>query len=295
MKIDGVFSGGGVKALSIIGALESAEAHHMSFSRLAGTSGGAIMAALVMAGYTSHELKKLAFHLDFKAFLDKPSFLLPGTLVRWLQLYQRLGLYKGDHLEEVLEGLLKKKGVQTFQDLPEGSLKIVVSDISDGRLVVLPDDLRKYGMIPSRFSVARAARISSSIPYFFEPVPIYTPNGDKHYFVDGGLLSNFPFWLFQRKEGRLRRPVVGVKLSSKMENMPAKDIRNAIDLYQALFETMREAHDARYVSKKDAKHVIFIPVEDVKTTDFSISDDMKETLITLGRERADHYFDKHFM
>lgn len=292
MKIDGVFSGGGVKALAIIGALQSAEEHGMTFTRIAGTSGGAVIAALSMAGYSSKELRRLALQLSFKSFLDKRRSMLRGTLMRWLELYHRLGLYKGEHLERVIAELLERKGVRTFQDLPEDSLKIVVSDITKGRLVVLPDDLKKYGIMPHRFSVARAVRMSSSIPYFFEPVPVYTPNGKKHYFVDGGLLSNFPYWIFKSKNGLLRRPVVGVKLSCRMDHMPEKNIRNAIDLYQALFETMREAHDARYVSKKDAKNVIFIPVDTVKTTDFSIARETKEALITFGKERSDDYFER---
>ena len=36
-----------------------------------------------------------------------------------------------------------RKGVYTFGDLPKDSLKLVASDLTNGRMIVLPDDLHK--------------------------------------------------------------------------------------------------------------------------------------------------------
>ena len=65
MEIDGVFSGGGIKGLALIGAYEAIESKGFTFKRLAGTSAGSIIAGLVAAGYSSQELKDLLDHLDF--------------------------------------------------------------------------------------------------------------------------------------------------------------------------------------------------------------------------------------
>ncbi len=46
IDIDGVFAGGGMKAIAFIGALEVMEEKNYKFRRLAGTSAGAIFAAL---------------------------------------------------------------------------------------------------------------------------------------------------------------------------------------------------------------------------------------------------------
>jgi len=51
MNIDAVFSGGGVKAFAFIGALEAMEEKGLVIKRAAGTSAGAILASLVLAGY----------------------------------------------------------------------------------------------------------------------------------------------------------------------------------------------------------------------------------------------------
>ncbi|HEY8343112.1 MAG TPA: patatin-like phospholipase family protein, partial [Calditerricola sp.] len=65
-------------------------------------------------------------------------------------------------------------------------------------MVVLPDDLPEYGIDPQRFPIARAVRMSGSLPFYFDPV-VLTVGRRRTLFVDGGLLSNFPVWLFDVK------------------------------------------------------------------------------------------------
>ncbi|MDY7223358.1 patatin-like phospholipase family protein [Halalkalibacterium halodurans] len=288
MNVDGVFAGGGVKAFAFIGALQVLEENGFSFTRVAGTSAGAIFASLVCSGYRSDELFSIMEQLDGKMFKDGGKA-MPFPFAKWLRLYFKLGMYKGDQLEKWLIQVLGHKGVSTFADLPKGALKIVASDISRGRLIVLPDDLKDYGLIPERFSVARAVRMSCGIPYFFQPVKLYNRKrrGERSYVVDGGILSNFPIWLFHnRKKQPLKRPVIGFQLTPGLEEMAPHLINNAVDLYQSLFDTMIRAHDLRYIAKDHAKNIVFIPVQSVKATDFDLDEAQKKALVQLGREET---------
>ena len=99
MFIDGVFSGGGIKGFALIGAYQAIEARGFVFKRLAGTSAGSLIASLIAAGYTSHEIINLMEELDLGDFLDERKTPLNTPLTKWLLLYWRLGLYKGDMLE----------------------------------------------------------------------------------------------------------------------------------------------------------------------------------------------------
>lgn len=290
MQIDGVFAGGGIKAIAFIGALQVMEQKGYKFNSLAGTSAGGIFSALIKAGYTSEELKNEVEHVDFLQFLDPKPSIIPFSFMKWLGLYRRLGLYKGKEFENWLADMLEKKGISTFGDLEEGSLKLIASDLTKGRLVVLPDDLPNYGLLPNKFSVARAVRMSSSLPYFFEPIKISDGKGEESIFVDGGLLSNFPMWLFQNKRGKLKRPVVGFNLTPDLEKVKPNNIDNAIEMFTALFKTMRTAHDLRYISEDHAKNVVFIPVDDVNTTDFALKVEEKEQLIELGKKETIEFF-----
>lgn len=287
MEIDGVFSGGGIKGLALIGAYEAIESKGFTFKRLAGTSAGSIIAGLVAAGYSSQELKDLLDHLDFKKLLDsRNSWLpIPKQIAKWILLYWRLGLYKGKVLENLLTELLEAKGVYTFADLPKDSLKVIASDLSNGRLLVLPDDLVQYGVPIDSFPVARAIRMSCSIPYFFEPVKLRSLEGIS-VLVDGGVLSNFPMWIFVNKDTQKVRPVLGLTLSSKIMDQPKHNIKNGVQLFEALFETMKEAHDARYISRKHEKDIVFISAENFMSTDFQLTKEKKDALIDLGRSKT---------
>ncbi|KFL16373.1 hypothetical protein GT94_04495 [Geobacillus stearothermophilus] len=66
MNIDLVFSGGGVKGFALLGAYEAIEEKGLRWKRLAGTSAGALLAALLAAGYTAREIAT-EFSIDLEA------------------------------------------------------------------------------------------------------------------------------------------------------------------------------------------------------------------------------------
>lgn len=283
MKINAVFEGGGVKGIAIVGAVHAAEEFGFEFNEVAGTSSGAIIAALLAAGYTSDQLKQLILDTPFQQFVK--------TKTRWLgsslRLLLKKGLYSGDPLEQWIYQLLAKKGIYTFADLPARKLRIIASDISDGRLMVLPDDLPRYDIDPSTFLVSRAIRMSTSIPYFFEPVLIRRKKAPPIYVVDGGLLSNFPLWIFDKEymnSDRLSRtivPSIGFQLVGKLEQVPRRII-GPVTMFYALFATMMEAHDERYIEEHNRYRTIKIPTLGVRTTQFELSDEVSMRLFESG-------------
>ncbi|NPC93273.1 patatin-like phospholipase family protein [Bacillus sp. WMMC1349] len=282
MYIDGVFSGGGMKGIALVGAYETLEEKGFRFKRLAGTSAGSIIASFITAGYTSLEIRQIIEELNELELLDQRYSFYPLKILKWVSIYWRLGLYNGDKLESWIAEKLKAKGISVFGDFEKGKLKLIASDITNGRMIVLPDDLTKYGLNPDRFSVARAVRMSCSIPYFFQPVKLKSSAGVS-VVVDGGVLSNFPIWLFPDK----KRPVLGVTLMPNIKEKPKNVVNNAFELFGALFETMKEAHDARHISSKHERNIIFLPVEEIVSTEFTVSKEKKLALIELGKKRTE--------
>lgn len=288
MNIDGVFSGGGIKGFALVGAFEVLEEKGYQFERVAGTSAGAILASFVAAGYTAKEIEKLLDELDLETFLDARKFIIPLPFMKWLRLYKRLGVYEGKALEQWIFDKLAQKGIYSFADLPEGALKIVASDLTNGKMLVLPDDLEHYGVSAKSFPVARAVRMSCSIPFFFEPIKMKVGTDDT-IIVDGGVLSNFPMWLFQDEDRRKKRPIIGLKLSGSKDEGEGFKIANAFQLFEALFSTMKNAHDDRYISREHEKDVVFIPVEHVGATAFQMEDEKKVEMMAIGRTRTEQF------
>ncbi len=224
MWIDGVFSGGGLKGFALVGAYQVLEDQNFRFKRVAGTSAGAILAAFIAAGYSGKEIERMLEELDVPSLLDPRKTFLPLPFMKWVNVYNHLGLYKGKALEKWFFQKLAAKGVYTFGDLPKDSLKLVASDLTNGRMIVLPDDLHKYHIDAENFSVACALRMSCGIPFFFEPVTLKTGKGES-VIVDGGVLSNFPLWIFDDGNGRKVRPIIGLKLSRRSEEQCPQEIK----------------------------------------------------------------------
>ncbi|MEK5038000.1 patatin-like phospholipase family protein [Sporosarcina sp. FSL K6-3457] len=284
MLIDGVFSGGGLKGFALVGAYQVLEEQGYRFQRVAGTSAGAIIACFIAAGYTAKEIEVMLDELDMLSLLDPRRTILPFPFMKWIGLYWRLGLYQGKALENWFLEKLADKDVYTFADVTPGSLKLVASDLTNGKMLVLPDDLERYGVVAETFPIARALRMSCGIPFFFEPVKMKVGSGDT-IVVDGGVLSNFPLWIFDKKE----RPVLGLQLSRSPEKQPGYPIHNALQLFEALFSTMKNAHDERYISRKHEKDIIFIPVDGFSATEFDLDEEGKETLMEIGRSRTTQF------
>ncbi|WP_274308177.1 patatin-like phospholipase family protein [Solibacillus daqui] len=283
MIVDGVFSGGGIKGFAYVGALQVLEERGIQFRRVAGTSAGAILAAFIAAGYNAQELEEVFDELNLNVLLDPPKICIGMPFLKWVNLYVRFGMYRGKTLEKWFYQKLASKGIYSFGDLPEGSLKLLASDLTNGRIVVLPDDLKHYGINARTFPISNALRMSCGLPFFFEPV--YLKNGtSESVIVDGGVLSNFPLWIFDN--GNQKRPVLGLKLSSANEEMAPREIDNGIQLFEALFATMQNAHDNRYIARRHEKNIIFIPVEKFSATQFDIDEETKQKLMSIGKERT---------
>ncbi|QZT32636.1 patatin-like phospholipase family protein [Caldalkalibacillus thermarum TA2.A1] len=289
LKCDAVFAGGGVKGIAFIGAIRETEERGYQFQRVAGTSAGSIMAALLAAGYSGKEMEGLLEELSFPAFLQADWIgRLPG-IGKPLNILFRNGMYNTAGLEQWIRDKLIKKGIWSFDDLPEGKLKIIASDITNGRIMIIPDDLPFYGLDPAQFPIARAVRMSCSIPYFFQPVMI-NQNKKKVVVVDGGLLSNYPIWIFDSKQTP-RWPTFGFRLKGADRYQPMK-ISGPFSMFKAIFTTMMEAHDRRHIEDHDAIRTVFISVENIRATDFHLTLEQKQKLVRLGREEAKRFFDQ---
>lgn len=310
LKADLVFEGGGMKGIGLVGALSVLEERGYVAQRRAGSSAGAIVAALHAAGYSAAELRDMLVAVDFTDFLDKGWEDRIPVADAPLSVLLDYGIYEGDRLEGWLAEKLAAKDVRTFADLrtdDEGddprfwwSAQVVVSDVTTHDMLVLPRDAGTHlGIEPDELSVARAVRASASIPVFFEPVRMTNPRDKReHLLVDGGMLSNFPVWVFDTHEPRW--PTFGLLLVeantrgaiSKGITDPAEfglksigAVRYAISLVQ----TMVEAHDRLYIEQADFARTIPIGTLGVGATEFALPRQRREALFASGRRAAEEF------
>ncbi len=303
-KADLVLEGGGVKGIALVGAVAVLEEHGYEFNRIAGTSAGAIVGALLAAGMPTADMVPIMRSIDYTRFRDKtPEDRFPGG--RLFSLLTQQGVYEGSYLTKWLGEILESRGVRTFNDLrygdagtglpPEQRYRLVVmaSDVSTGRLRRLPWDYPALGYEPADMPVVDAVRASMSIPFFYEPVKLRNPTTrEEIWMVDGGLLSNFPVEIFDREHGNPPRwPTFGIKLSARRGSQAVQfKVDNTVDLVRSIILTMHSFYDQMHVDDpRVLARTIFIDTMGVKSTDFGLGRETADRLFENGRSAAEEF------
>ena len=289
MKADAVFEGGGSRGIAFVGAIQAMEEEKVEWQRIAGTSAGAVIAALLASGYKSYEIRKHLKELDFSKLRGRTILNRIPIIGSLLELMFNLGIYKNDYLETWVDSLLSEKGIKTFADLPEEKLKIIASDVSNGQMLILPDDLHRYRLTPADLKVSTAVMMSASIPFFFRPVIWKTKDRKKSYILDGGLLSNFPIWIFDTDKPRF--PTFGFRFVKDKVNIEAV-IPTPLHLFKNIFKTMLQAHDLRHLNEETNERTIKIPSGNINTTDFELNEEEIDFLYKSGYTSTKEFLSK---
>ena len=310
-----IFEGGGVKGIAYGGALKVLDSMHVipGIVRVAGTSAGAINAALLALGYNFDDVSNIIAGTKFREFQDK-SWFIPSNFKRFLFSY---GYYKGDAFSKWLGGHIEKKGGKP--DLTFGELKakagtdnfkelyVIVTNLSQQKAEVISHE--KY----SNVQIRDAVRMSMSIPFFFQAAL----NTSKDIMVDGGVSWNYPINLFDYKK-YLFNSVNGVDAAKYAEDddyvfnhetlglrLDAKEIieyekrdwalspekiTSLKGHAMALINFMMETANTKHLKSNDWNRTIFIDTLNVKTTQFDLSDDEINGLLTSGKVCTENYF-----
>lgn len=266
--VTAVFEGGGVKGIALAGAAAAAMEAGFRFPRTVGTSAGALVASLVAAGYGASDLERIVCDIQWSHIADRRAVARIPLVGPHIAMLVSRGVARGRRLETEVERLLARRGVRVFGDLPPDALRVVATDLVHGRGVVLPDDLPQFGIDPARFSVARAVRASSAVPFVFEPVIIRNRlTGENSLLVDGALASSFPLQL-----APLGLPTLGFRLTPPEGQHDDHQIRGPISYARSVIAAGMTARESLPVLYRDVGTTIAIQV-DRPPLDFDLAAD----------------------
>ncbi|XP_038076980.1 uncharacterized protein LOC119744869 isoform X2 [Patiria miniata] len=184
-----VLEGGGNKGLSATGAIRVLEelGYWGNIKRFAGASAGSMVAALASVGYNSYDIETFLRGDITKVFLDarfgKLSF-LPNMLMSY-------GLHPGKKISDWFGEQLKAKTDKpdlTFKELYQlNKTELCITVTNMNTMDCTYCHVKTTPDLPIR----KAVRMSGCIPGFFCPVEVKSGK-TKDYYVDGGLLCNYP-------------------------------------------------------------------------------------------------------
>lgn len=228
-----VFEGAATNGLPSLGAYNVLYKSGIlsNITKFAGTSSGSMIAAFAAVRIDPCDLIEHVIKYDFKSFQDDDFGIFRDINRFW----NKYGLYKGDEYEDFVNNILRKSTEIdniTFKqayDKYKTELNINGYDLNS-----LSTHIFNYKFTPN-MRIAKAVRISSSIPGLFDTVSI-----GNNLYVDGGLVNNFMLDYFDKKN-KPNMKTLGIMIQAPYEtrdntiqNKLHLVIKNPFDLFIAV-------------------------------------------------------------
>lgn len=191
MKLGLALSGGGIRGIAHAGVLKALEENNIKIDAIGGTSSGSIISTLYAMGYSPYYIYIL-FKRYAKELVNQNSIATITNIKNFMTNKKTSfsGFYSGEKMEKAFNGVAKRKGIQKVSDI-KMPIVIPAVDVQNSKEYIftnyIPERIKDKNKYITDISVGKAIRASSSFPVAFNPC-IY----EKHKFLDGGILDNFP-------------------------------------------------------------------------------------------------------
>ncbi len=274
-----MFGGGGIRGMCYIGAIKALQEFNIEIDSVAGSSVGAVFAALFAVGYQDEEIKELFYDFNINIFRD----------INISMFTTDISISKGeiflDWLREKIEkkyyGSNYKKGNNPkvrFKDI-EKDLNILTIDLNTNTPYIFSKTAT-----PNE-EIAFAVRASASLPGLMKPV-----NKDNAILVDGDLIKSWPSWKifesFNNSDNRL--------LEFRLEgSRKSSEIKNPVDYLNSIINTiwfLSTENVFNLYHQNDKYDYIVIDTKEIILFDFTIEKSIKNELIEKGYEDTKKYF-----
>ena len=306
------FEGGGIHGYAYCGAIKALEELGLlsQFKRFSGASVGALVATMLSCGFTFKEISTIpdVFLPALEKITSQRSCgcgcaINPGALTGLLTEY---GMYEMTLLEKVIAKLL---GQRVSLDVTLA----VHHQIFKMELVIVACSLNRktpvffhHATYPN-VTLKDALLASMAVPLFFKPRKIFF-NRHMDYFVDGGLVQNYPLWVFNDLDllyngnieaipkHEINSNTLGLKLYSPGEahnynvQTQRKSITNILQFVKEVINTIHVQLERNQVSSSYLQQTIPIEVPQIHFLDFQPERELVDILVKSGETAVFAYF-----
>lgn len=257
-----VLSGGGIKGIAHVGALQALYDYGCleNINTIAGTSIGALIGTLLIIGYTPKDLYDFIMIFDMTKMggLKAENFL------------DKFGLDDGAKILTVIKTMFKNKGFSediTFKELYDKVKKKLIMTVT-----CINDKKAYYYSVDTypNMTVLKALRMSISIPIYFTPI-----EHEGHTYVDGGCIDNYPMQLFMDN----LEEVIGIYISDvkdyveKIENLEDTLIHTILSMIEGISCNSLKGFE---------KYSIKINLSKISLMDFNLNKQKKQEIFDIG-------------
>lgn len=233
-----------------------------------------------------------------------------GTFLTWLR--QVMAGWGAGTVRELQQARLLPPGMLHLRNgrpyAPAGPLRLalVAADITTETKVVFPEMAKLYYADPLAVNPADFVRASMSVPLLFHPYKVGNlPNAghwpcprwldtagyggpvpESVYFLDGGIMSNFPIDLFHEPHRVPVCPTFGVKLG--LNRAQPNTIGKFTELLSSLFDAARHVHDYDFMTRHpDFRYLVAcVDTQPYRWLDLHLPEEGKQALFAAGARAA---------
>ncbi len=316
-----VLEGGGIRGVAYAGAFSILEEKNIlqQIDKIAGTSAGAIAGVMLSVGYTAKEIDSVMRSLPMEEFNDGKG----GIVGKYRRVRNKFGLYKGQKFELWLQRIINSKTGNanlTFAQLHQIHLKTklfkdfycTATNLSKQQLEIF-----SYENTPD-MSIALAVRISGGVPLYFEPIILDDQYQKiektdtisfRNYFVDGGMLANYPICIFDSCENKgnpllsdkvlfnpqtlgikLERPAQIDSIKNNSSSIPPFEIKSFKDYIHAFNNLIIERLNRQYSNMENEQdRTIHISYGSIQARVRKMKSSEKEMLYQNGAKATDDF------
>ena len=279
IKYNCIFGGGGVRGMCYIGALKALNELNIEIGSIAGSSVGAVFAALLAVGYNEEEIKELFFDFNFNMFRDININIFNTDI----------SLSKG---EIFLDWLREKIGKKVLKENYKENSKIRFKDIGKD-LHILTLDL--HTNTPFIFSkentpeeeIAFAVRTSACMPGLMKPI-----NLGESLLVDGDLIKSLAGCNIYNSMNTSEARLLEFRLEGTKESM---EFKNPMDYLNSVISTiwyLCTENIYKQNQQNDRYDYIILDAKEVILFDFMIEKEIKEKMAEKGYKTTKEYLTK---
>lgn len=278
IKYNCVFGGGGIRGLCYVGAIKALDELDIELNSIAGSSVGAVFAALYSVGYNADEIKELFFSFNYNMFRDinitmfssDISFSKGEIFLEWLK----------EKIEQKFYGDCYKKGESNpvkFKDITK-DLYVHTIDLNTNTPFIFSKETT-----PDE-EIAFAVRASASLPGLMKPV-----NYGDAILVDGDLIKSWPAWKVYNSLDTSDSRLLEFRLEGSRKS---NDIKSPLDYLNSIINTiwfLSTENVFNTYSQNDRYDYIVIDTKEIILFDFNLDKSTKNELIELGYKTTKHY------
>ena len=272
-----LFGGGAIRGAAHVGVLRALERLGIELSTIAGSSVGALVAALYAVGYTPNELADVFLSVNFELFRDIS-----------LGFNNKFALSKGEVFLEWLRDLIERK---YYGDAYlKGQCRPVSFKDLGKNLIIISTNMKDFtckefsSFETPDFEVALAVRISCCMPGLMRAVTL-----KDDLLVDGDLMKGKPMWSLSKNIQKSPDRILEIRLEGSFAGSDQSPIEYVNGMYSCITYSETSFIKSIY-GNKDRFDYLVINTGNVVVVDFNYPPEKRQSIIDDGYRQTMEYF-----